>query len=69
MGEQIMDGWELISFGPDGIELSVNFTNPIYVSTDDEPDLLLIQMDLSKYKDADGQSLPESLVKYYPIPT
>ena len=64
-----MDGWELISFGPDGIELSVNFTNPIYVSTDDEPDLLLIQMDLSKYKDADGQSLPESLVKYYPIPT
>ncbi len=37
-----MDEWELTSFGPDGIKLSVNFTNPIYVSTDDEPDLLLI---------------------------
>ena len=41
-GEPIMDGWDLVSFGPDGIDLRLNFTNPIYISTGEEPDLLLI---------------------------
>ena len=64
-----MDGWDLVSFGPDGIDLRLNFTNSIYISTGEEPDLLLIQLDLSNYKDENGESLPASIVKYYPIPT
>ena len=28
-GEPIMDGWDLISFNPDGLDLQLNFTNPI----------------------------------------
>ena len=64
-----MDGWDLVSFGPDGIDLRLNFTNSIYISTGEEPDLLLIQLDLSDYKDENGESLPASIVKYYPIPT
>jgi len=28
-GEPIMDGWELISINPDGIDFEFNFTNPI----------------------------------------
>ena len=64
-----MEGWDLTSFNPDGIDFTVNFTNPIYISTGEEPDLLLIQLDLSDYKDESGSSLPASVVKYWPIPT
>ena len=64
-----MDGWDLISLNPDGIDFRLNFTNPIAISTGDEPDLILIQMDLSDYKDENGESLPASVVKYFPIPT
>ena len=42
VGEAIIDGWELVYIGPDGFELKLNFTNPLMVSTDDEPDLLLV---------------------------
>ncbi len=66
-GKEIMGGWDLISFGPNGMELSLDFTDPLEVSAGDTPDLLFVQLDLSDYKDADGQSLPESLVKYIPI--
>ena len=41
-----MDGWELISIGPEGFEIQMNFTNPVAISTSDEPDLLLIQLDV-----------------------
>jgi len=37
-----MDGWEILEIGPDGVSFSLNFTNPIYVSSGDEPDLLLV---------------------------
>ncbi len=39
---QIMDGWKLLKIGPDGIQLELDFTDPIHISTGDEPDLLLI---------------------------
>ena len=51
------------------MEFRLNFTKPLHVSSGDHPDLLLIQMDLSEYKDEHGKSLPDSLVKYVPIPT
>ena len=37
-----MEGWELLSIGPEGFEIQFKFTNPVTISTDDEPDLLLI---------------------------
>ena len=64
-GEPIMDGWELISINPDGIDIKFNFTNPIYISQGDEPDLILIDMNLSGYKDENGESMPASILKYY----
>ena len=42
MGRPIMEGWDLLSFGPDGIEFGLNFTDPLEVSAGEEPDLLLI---------------------------
>ena len=38
----IMDGWELLSLDAYGFELQLNFTNPLFISADDVPDLLLI---------------------------
>ena len=68
-GLAIMDGWELISLSSDGFELAVNFTDPLRISAGEEPDLLLIQLNLSDFEDAEGNKLPESVVKYAPIPT
>ena len=68
-GLPIMDGWELISLSAEGFALMMNFTDPLRVSAGDEPDLLLIQLNLSDFEDADGNKLPESVVKYALIPT
>ena len=54
LSEPIMDGWELISIGPEGFEIRMNFTNPVAISSSDEPDLLLIQLDLSSFEDENG---------------
>ena len=42
MGEPILQGWDFVSFGPDGVDFSLNFTDPIEVSAGEEPDLLLV---------------------------
>ena len=42
LSDPIMDGWELLSIGPEGFEIKMNFTNPVAISSSDEPDLLLI---------------------------
>ena len=65
----ILAGWELISLSTEGFALTMNFTDPLRVSAGDEPDLLLIQLNLSDFEDADGNKLPESVVKYALIPT
>ena len=65
----IMDGWELVGLSANGFDLKVNFTDPLRVSAGEEPDLLLIQLNLSDFEDAEGNKLPESVVKYAPIPT
>ena len=49
-----MDGWDLIRLDGDGFELQLNFTNPILISADDEPDILLIQLNLSEFTDENG---------------
>ena len=64
IGGPIMDAWELLSIDSNGFELQLNFTNPLQVSAGEEPDLLLIQLDMSDFEDENGQKLPESVVKY-----
>ena len=48
--------------------LKLKFRDPLDVSQRDLPDLLLLQLDLSEYKDYDDLNLPQSLVKYVEIP-
>ena len=64
-----MDGWELISLSANGLELAMNFTDPLRISAGEEPELLFIQLTLSDFEDAQGNKLPESIVKYVLIPT
>ena len=42
LSDPIMDGWELLSIGPEGFEIQMNFTNPVAISSSDQPDILLI---------------------------
>ena len=41
-GSAIMNGWELVSINENGIELKLDFGDPLLVSKSDQPDLLLI---------------------------
>lgn len=46
-----MDGWELISLNENGIEMKLEFPSPLKVSSGDNADLLLVQLDMSEFKD------------------
>ena len=64
----ILKDWELLVFDTDGIDLKLNFNDPLDVSMRDIADLLVLQLELSEFKDSDGLQLPESIVKYITIP-
>ena len=64
-----MAGWELISLSEDGLEIKLDFNDPIKISGGDVPDILFMQLDLSEFEDADGNKMPQSVVKYQLIPT
>ena len=64
-----MAGWELISLSEDGFEIKLDFNDLIKISGGDAPDLLFVQLDLSEFEDADGNKMPQSVVKYQLIPT
>ena len=46
-----MDSFTVVKIDDDGIDFDVIFNDPISVSTDDEPDLLVVLLDLSIYED------------------
>ena len=50
----IMDNWEVVRLDGEGFHLQFNFSNPLHVSVDDEPDIMLIQLDLSGFVDENG---------------
>ena len=46
----ILEDFEVMSLDGDGINISLRFNRPYNVSAGDEPDLLLLQIDLGDYK-------------------
>ena len=64
----LMSGWSLDTLNARDLGFRLNFTEPLQVSTGEQPDLLLVQLELSQYVDRNGKSLPNSLVKYVEIP-
>ena len=58
-----------MSVSDQGIELEMNFKDPIKVSKYDSPAFLLIEMDLSELKTIEGQSLSAEVLLKKSIPT
>ena len=57
-----------MSLDKDGLEIELDFNEPLDVSSGDEPDLLAVQLNLDQFKNENGKGLQESLVKYFQIP-
>ena len=64
-----MDSFNVVKVDDDGIDFDVIFSNPITVSTEDEPNLLVVLLDLSDFEDSDGKKLPASVLKIVNILT
>ena len=65
----MISGWTMVSIDSNGFTIKLNYLDPVSVSTHIDPDILFVQVQLSEFKDANGNSLPESVVKYIEIPT
>ena len=64
----MINGWELVNLDGKGFEIKLNFKEPLKVSSGTEPDLLLVQIQLSKFPNSNGQRMPPSIIKYIEIP-
>ena len=42
LDEPILSSWTVNSLGSDGIDIGLEFENPIAVSQEDEPDVMLV---------------------------
>ena len=63
----ILADWELVGLNSTSVEISLNFTENFQVSSKDEPDLLLVQFDLSQYTTKNNQVL-QPVVKTIMVP-
>ena len=68
VSEPILFEWTLTQLNSEGLTIDLEFERPLLISQDDDPDLLIVQLELSEFKDANGKSLPQSLVKQIMIP-
>ena len=70
--EEIQDdnfeSWEIVSVGSNLIEIDLFFVKPLYVSSGDQYDKLLVQVALSQYEDENQANLPASVNKSKEIP-
>ena len=57
----IVESIDLVSCSSTGIEMDIIFVNPISVSKGDEPDLLLLALDLSELETIQGKKLPSNV--------
>ena len=66
--DQILQDWELTSLNGKEIKIKLTFVSPLKVSQGDSPDLLMVQLSMSEFKDAMGKNLPETVLKVLKIP-
>jgi len=64
-----MNDWSFVSIDKGGIDIKLNFADPVSISSGDQPDVLVLQLDLGGIKGANGNNMPTSVVKYLGIPT
>ena len=66
--EPVIDGWYLESIDKSGMEVNLNFRNPLAVSQSRDPDLLLTQIEFGEFKTTSGVPLRDCIIKVTMIP-
>ena len=66
--ESLVDSWQLIDVNEDGIELLLSFKNPVFISADDYPDILFVQLELEDLDTKSGAKFLSGVLKSIPIP-
>ena len=64
-----MDDFDLFSLDGDGLDIKLSFPEPLAISSGSNPDLILLQLELSEFESEAGGKMPESIVKYIEIPS
>ena len=65
----ILHGWQIINIDSRGIDIKLDFNNPLAVSKGIEPDLLMVQLALADLKTEDSNiPMPKSVLKSAKIP-
>ena len=64
----LLKDWTLTEFDKTGFKIKLSFHEPILISSGDEADVVLVQLNLSDFEDKDGLSLPDCVLKAKEIP-
>lgn len=62
-GYNVIDGWEEPSINEDGISMKLKISDPLHVSIGDEPDFVLVQLELDDMVSENGVPMQASMVK------
>ena len=57
-----------MSFGQDGFEIKLKFDDPTTISQNTVPDILYLQMDLSRFRNENEQTILKGIMKKYEVP-
>ena len=68
LGRSLIDGYKIIFLDGKGFTLKFYWKEPLTISSGVEPDVILIQIQMSEFMDAEGLQLPASIVKFVQIP-
>ena len=60
--------WKLIELTPTLMKIEIVFERPLEVSQGERPDQIIVQVELSKYQDSNGLSLPCNVLRVKDIP-
>ena len=66
--EPLLTDWKLTRLDEKGLEIDLNFAQPLSISQEGQPDLLFVELSFGQFKDSDGNNLPESNLKRKEIP-
>ena len=69
MNTDIKLSWKLVDLNEDLLNIKITFDDPLAVSQDEEADFALVKIEgFDKFVDANGKSLPKTLVKKIALP-
>ena len=61
--QPLLSDWTLTEINENGMKIKLEFTDPLAISQESSPDLLLASIALSEFEDENGLRLPVNLIK------